>query len=303
MCTIIRYMGRIIPYKDIESGNIPTSQDFQSAVDVFRDFSEDNIEQGNFDGSFIFGSVASGTPGIRSDFDSVVVFRTGEKHEYQAAQDMSQTIKKETGYRIPIEVMVRTRESMADGRHDFDRFFGQHLTSPHRIVHGIDVAEYITYPGQEISAKDILAGYLFHKKRRLSVSYISNEPLSLRDNGIQRMLELPIALGRKTLQAMDEHHLADPAPENSADKRLIIDRSRDLFMAYDTVDGFDQLIGLNRDYEQLLAEAIAGDIRQPEYESTVGKLHGHLPDAIKWIEQVEKSILPAFDTVLNSKNR
>jgi hypothetical protein len=65
-------MGKVFSFKEIKTDKVPTPQDFELARDIFEGISAAEVERGNFVGSFIFGSVAVGSQGPRSDFDSIV---------------------------------------------------------------------------------------------------------------------------------------------------------------------------------------------------------------------------------------
>lgn len=289
-------MGRIFSYEEIESGRIPTPDDFEMAKDVFCGIVQAEIDGGHFDGGIIHGSVAAGTNNIRSDFDSLISLTDDNPVNYQAARSLGQMIRRQTGGTIPIDVMPRTKLVLAEGRHDIDRFFGQHLSCEDRIVCGNDPSEYITYWGQNISAKDILANYLFHKKRRMAETYTLIEPLDISNGGIQRMLELPNAIGRKALQALAEvRGTSDEPLDRSANKESLLRLGHNLFEEYGIAEGFDLLISANMYYDEVLTETLAGEIERHDYEEVIHELHDTLPLAVKWVEQVQTTILPLLD--------
>lgn len=287
-------MGRIFSYEEIRSGKVPTPDDFEMAKDVFCGIVQAEVEVGHFDGGFIHGSVAAGSNNLRSDFDSLVALTDDNSINYQAARSLSQMIRQLTNDSIPIDVIPRTKLVLLEGRHDIDRFFGQHLSCEDRIVCGNDPSEYISY--QKISAKDILAGYLFHKKRRMAEAYTSVDPLDIGRGGIQRMLELPNAVGRKTLQALAEvQGLSNEQLGRSANKESLSQLGHDLFEKYEIAEGFDSLVSANSYYNEILAETLAGEIEKSDYEQVIRELHGCLPSAVKWVDQVQTTILPLFD--------
>ncbi|NNN21091.1 MAG: hypothetical protein HKL80_03710 [Acidimicrobiales bacterium] len=108
------------------------------------------------------------------------------------------------------------------------------------------------------------------------------------------MLELPPAVGRKALQALVETGIIDEAVERSADKTAVLDKSRNLLERYGLTHGFDVLVSANKDYDELLDEALAGRINKETYEDMIKNLYSRLPDAIIWVEQLAGTLLPLF---------
>jgi hypothetical protein len=282
-------MGRIFTYQEIETGQVPDSATFEIAKEAFMEATGECID---IDGSFIYGSVALGMANRRSDFDSFIALTEDCPRSYGAAKAVVQSVREEAGYNIPILPIVHPRASLEIGHHDLDRFFGQHLSSHQRIVEGNDPAEYITF--SPLPAKDVLAGYLFQKKRRLANTFTSTDPLNVGEGGLQRMLELPQAIGRKTLQALVEVNVLGEAVERSADKAAVLDKSRSLFEHYGLASGFDILVEANKDYDELLDEAMEGSIYRETYEDMIQSLYSRLPDAVIWVEQLAKTVLPLF---------
>jgi hypothetical protein len=166
-------------------------------------------------------------------------------------------------------------------------------------VIGNDPATYIKYSDQP--AGDILTNYLAQKKRSLTNTYVSPEPLDLRDGcGLQRMLELPAAVGRKVVQALVEVGDTDEPLGNSADKLAVIQKARKV-MGQELVvprfkeliiSMFDELVRSNADYDELLDAALNDDVSKTEYESEIIGLFNNLPMAIEWLNYVELAILP-----------
>ena len=283
-------MGRVFSYQEIETGQVPNQETFKLAKSLFAGLVEVNIGSGYLDGSFIYGSVAIDTANIRSDFDSFIALRDGKYESYRAAKEIIQCLLSETGHTIPVLPIVQTKEALVTGRHEIDRFFGQHLRSNYRIIQGNDPATYITF--REQSAGDILATYLFQKKRRLANAYTSADPLNVVEGGLQRMLELPSAIGRKALQALTEIGLMPKVVEKSADKVAVLGKSRQLMEDYGLLDGFDRLVRVNQSYDDLLADTLKGRVDQNSYEDGIKSLHAELPYAINWIEEVELALIP-----------
>ena len=281
-------MGRIFSYQEIERQQIPEAIDFEHARDVFL---EEVSSSSDINGGFVYGSVAIGSANRRSDFDVFLSLGIDAPKCYDAAKYIVESTRLATGYKIPkIVPIIQPRSALESGHHDMDRFFGMHLSSKYRVVVGDDPAEYTVF--SKAPAKDILANYLFQKKRRLSNAYTSSEPLDVEEGGIQRMLELPLAVGRKAMQALSEVGVIDEAVEQSADKRAVLTASRSLFEEYDLASGFSVLVSNNTEYEDLLDAAIAGEVNKATYEGMLKSFHKRLPGAVIWIERIANTLLP-----------
>lgn len=285
-------MGRIFSYQDTAEERVPNPEVFDWARDAFTSLAETYIDIGRIDGSFIYGSVALGAANPRSDFDSFISLREGLPRNYNAVKTIVRIVEDETDHTVPILPIVQTRNALELGYHDMDRFFGQHLTSDYRIVQGGDPARYIVFP--ERPAGEVLGGYLFNKKRRLANTYTTAEPLDVEEGGIQRMLELPPAIGRKMLQALAEIGYIPEAVEKSADKSAVITKSRCVLDKHGVVEEFDRIVAMNEEYDDLLKEALNGRVDKKTYENVIEGLHAKLPRAIAWIDQVGEKLLPLF---------
>lgn len=285
-------MGRIFSYSEITAGQVPEPATFSRAKDLFVELANTAVENGDLDGSFIYGSVALDRANQRSDFDTFLAITASEENYYSVARSLIQRVLDETEHKIPILPIVQSRAALQSGRHEIDRFFGQHLTSSYRSVQGVDPAEYMTFGSQP--AGELLGSYLFQKKRRMANTFTSTEPLNVSEGGLQRMLELPPAIGRKTLQALTEIGFIPAAVEKSADKAAVLDKSRELFEQQGVTDGFEELISANQEYEEVLGVAINGDANEAVYNDIIRGLHSRLPMAIRWVEQLEQTLLPIF---------
>jgi hypothetical protein len=293
-------MGRIFSYSTIEQGQVPQAHDFEQATGLFTELAEANIENGALDGSFVYGSAAIGLASFRSDFDTFLSLNSGNAKAYSAARTVIQCVLAETRHLIPIVPIIQTRDALESGHHEMDRFFGQHLTSRYRLVQGNDPASYTRFA--ENPPSEILSNYLFQKKRRLANAYTSAEPLDVKEGGLQRMLELPQAIGRKASQALAEIGYIPEAVERSADKSMVLARSRTLFSDLGIVEDFDGLVEANNGYDRLLREALNGKVDRETYDDFIRGLHATLPKAINWAEKVGETVLPILnsnDAVIN----
>ena len=177
------FMGRVFSYDEIEQGRVPNQGQFELARDLFCELSDNYVKQEIFSGAFIFGSVAVDLCGIRSDFDAIISLEDSVPTAISDAQYMIKHIKYATKDSVPLGIEACTKESLQKGRNTASRFFGKHLTSPDRIIIGVDPTTYWKFD-QIKSAKDIFEEYLNHKRRRLSKTYISTEACDISDGGL-----------------------------------------------------------------------------------------------------------------------
>lgn len=291
-------MGRIFTYEEIADQRYPAEADFSNALQTFNDLAPQAIKNGWLDGAFVFGSVASwilkGNVKVsaRSDVDIALALADDRGlPNYDAAKQFISDIRKSSAGLIPIIPIIQPKRALKDARHEMDRFFGQHLRSEFRIVHGNDPAGYITFPNE--SAYGILLSYLTAKRRRLVNALTAPDALDLSEgNGIQRMLELAAAVGRKVLQAYVEAGYLEEHISNSADKVGLIARAQTLFDSEGVGEGFGGLVKMDNKYNELFADTVAGNVTHGEYYSEILGLHAQLPHAINWLNAVEQCVLP-----------
>ncbi|MGD0284310.1 MAG: hypothetical protein ABSB12_01815, partial [Candidatus Saccharimonadales bacterium] len=274
----------------IANGAIPDHRSFSVALTSFEVLTKDAMEAGVIDGSFVYGSVALGVVNRRSDFDSFIALSYGSQASYILVKDIYAAINSRAPT-VPLSPMVYSKQALSGAHHDIDRFFGQHLNGNFRIVFGKDPASYMRY-GQQ-PAGDILANYLAHKKRSLINAYISPEPMDYHDGcGLQRMLELPAAVGRKAVQALIEVGEFNGTLDNSADRYAVIHAARKI-MAEELIESrFDELVRCNTDYDDILEATLNDELSKSQYESEIVGLMDKLPMAVKWLSSVEQSFLP-----------
>jgi hypothetical protein len=283
-------MGKVFSYDEIRNGVMPDHRAFDVALSSFELLSRNAIETGVIDGSFVYGSVALSVVNRRSDFDSFIALTYRTQSGYEYVKDMYTVINRRAPT-VPVTPMVYPKQALSSAQHEIDRFFGQHLSSSYRIVYGNDPASYLRYAQQP--AGDILASYLAQKKRVLTNAYVSPEPMDYRDGcGLQRMLELPAAVGRKAVQALIEVGEFRGSLDNTADKIAVIHAARKV-MAEELIESnFDDLIRCNTYYDDLLEATLNDELSKTQYESEITGLMQKLPMAVRWLNSVEQTILP-----------
>lgn len=282
-------MGRIFSYQEIQSGRVPEPNEFITARQHFADSLEAYIDESSIAGAFIYGSVAVNLANRRSDFD--ILLSTPRAIEgFEAAKNLADDVRIKTEGKIPISPIVQTIHDLKSGQHEMDRYFGEHLMSGDRVVFGEDPARIINFP--DYPADEIIGTYLAQKKRRLINTYVSADPLDVREGGMQRMLELPAAVGRKALQALAETGHIESAVKKTADKRQVIRAIRKVLKPDGLAEDFDTLLTANNNYTRLLDETIEGKHNQHAYENELVEIHNTIPTAILWVQKLEEKLLP-----------
>ena len=287
-------MGRVFSSEQIRNHDYPEPEDFENAKQVFEDRINLGIGRGLLSGGCIYGSVAMGIQNRRSDFDTVILLTKEGPEERKAARRTLARITKETNGRIPInDSIAEPPDYLESGFHDLDYSFTKSLTGPRRLVFGNDPANYIVPNG--IPSRSVLQSYITHKNRRLSAAYGAQDPLGVETGGLQRQLELPVAIARKTLDAISVLPGYQNLEFHSSDKANIIELGRKLFAQFQLTETFDDILTLNSVYDQHLQKLINQEISPQQYDDFILKMHAHLPKSIAWVKAVGAKILPLFN--------
>jgi hypothetical protein len=141
----------------------------------------------------------------------------------------------------------------------------------------------------------MLASYLFNKRRKITSTIKAGSPLEVHDGGLQRMLELPNAIGRRALQALSEVGIIEDSAPDGADKPTIAAQAEAIFGKYGIRDGYEILFTENLQYTKLLAETRNGSVTSSEYEGELRRLFTLLPKAAIWVGKTQDALLPLFD--------
>ncbi len=282
-------MGRIFSEDELIRGAFPSPTDFSEAAEYFLKWVEESKNEDLIDGGLIFGSTAINAAGIRSDLDCMLVPKTLNEDTQEEVTELLLALSKQYP-NVPINPIIHHRARLESGEHEIDRFFGAHLTGKHRLVAGNDPAQYLRFP--ETTAKDTLLSYVRHKKRGVNnlfgmLSATDTERLE----DIQRMLELPSAIGRKALAVIDEVEGSERAIANSADKLSILDPVMDLFEELGVKAGARRIKDLNDAYDDLLQRWLAGEINYFTYDGFVfgDTFHGAI-DASRWLDELDRAL-------------
>lgn len=285
-------MGRVFSYEQAVSGGVPSLEDFSRATEQFCETVQAGIEDGNFDGGMVFGSVGRGTPNLRSDFDALIALSNDSTKAYRAAHDLTRYLTRESGGRILVEPQVYPRDVLASGHHDIDRFFGSHLVSGHRIGVGSNPGDYIKF--NETPPSGIATSYAMQKARKLSSLYITTQPGEVTNNALQRMLELPNSLGRNVVEAMMFAGAVTDTCDGS-DKETVAKLTNEIFRDLGVYDDFVILKELDSNYTKILKATVAGNIGSTTYNDELVAIHNEMPRAINWTRAVGRAVLPFLE--------
>jgi len=278
-------MGRVFSEEQIRRGDIPAPEDFERATRHFRSSVEEGIAAGSLDGAVIFGSVAIGAATIRSDLDAMIV---PVDHSPEALHALKRVHAEIDDYAcdVPVNTSLHHRNRLASGSHEIDRFFGSHLTGPQRIVIGNDPAEYMQF--NTLPARDILLAYVHHKMRstsQLVVTYESAEYFK----GLQRLLELPLAVGRKALMAIDEIEGTSAATTDSANKHVVAERSLALFAEMGVEGTAKKILDYDTYYNEELKEVLQ-TLNLDGYTHFLEELDELALEVSPWLDAVHDAI-------------
>jgi hypothetical protein len=277
-------MGRVFQYSEIEAGLVPNAADFQVAANTFRDAATNAVESGTVLGAFVFGSASAlltGHPRIapnsRSDFDCFVVIQDYTEESIRAVKDIAENTRDATNHKIPIVPIVYLKKHLENGdkggMHEIDEMFGVELRGSNRHVIGEDPATYMRFPRQAVS--DIFNNFVAQKRRKLHNGF-SHEPQS--EQGVryvQRLLELPISVGRKAIQALvlDGSYILDDS-FTASDKKQVIQITAEVLLRNNdqAIEWMGSLVENEYIYNHLLGETLEGRISESTYGATLQEL-------------------------------
>lgn len=264
---------------------VPSSTDFEVAVEDFEQAVQQEIEAGAVSGALIYGSVAIQACTLRSDFDCMIV---PYDHSSASLAAISRVLATANPHRrIDMSAIIHPKARLEKGAHEIDRYFGDHLTGPSRIVFGEDPATYMRFPEQEAFA--CLLAYVRHKKRSVATGLLGEGPD--RYKGLQRILELPLAIGRKTLRVLDEVHGSHYATADSANKACVTPAALTLFDAFGLGETPRAIIRLDRWYSNTLLETLAGAASDDEYRQVLAEITAHGRYAGEWLDRLDEALV------------
>lgn len=281
-------MGRVFSLEEVRSsaGSIPLAHHFERAKTDFEYTVLEEIKAGTIVSAELFGSVAINAYNLTSDFDCVIVPRNYSPTSH-AAVDRILTATNQAG-RIEVNPITHTKQRLASGNHEIDRFFGEHLTGSSRIVYGEDLATYIRYSAHD--AHTLLAMYIEHKMRSIAPGMTPNSPKHF--EALQRTLELPLAIGRKALHALDEVNGTSCATSDSANRAAITPLVIELFTHHDVEKTPQSLLELGKEYKQCLVDVLDGTASETDYLHILAEIRARSAEANSWLDQVHEILVP-----------
>lgn len=279
-------MGRVFSVEQIRNCDqeIPSPEDFEYAVEHFEEAVNDEIEAENIDGALIYGSVAIRAYTLRSDIDCMIIPYDHSPRSVSAIKRILQ-ITNPTG-RLDMSAIVHPRPRLSSGAHEIDRYFGDHLSGQSRLVYGNDPADYIRYTHH--SAKAHLLSYIRHKKRSVASAFTSEGPDQYK--ALQRILELPLAIGRKALCALDELEGTRAADPDSANKKIVAPASLELFDSLGLGTAPRAILTLDQEYSVLLHDTLAGNETEGHYREMLRTIQAHGSKAGEWLDELDTAI-------------
>lgn len=283
-------MGKVFSFEQIEKGSdaIPSSKDFEGAISNFEEAANLEIAQGNLSGAVLYGSVAIRAYSLRSDFDCLVI---PFDHSTESVSAINRVVSAASpDNKIDVSAITHPKARLASGMHEIDRYFGDHLTGNSRLVFGEDPSSYIQFP--DYGAYVHLISYIRHKKRSVSTSFTTDGEDYYK--GLQRILELPLAVGRKTLRAIDEIETTHFATSDSANKEKITPASIQLFDKLGVSDVPQSIIELNAEYNRILEGALSGRVTQAEYDAMLYTIAETGIDASNWLDELDRILFERY---------
>lgn len=277
-------MGRVFSYEQTQEASkyIPSPEDFESAINRFADATNQEVSENKISGAVVYGSVAIRAYTMRSDFDCLIV---PHNHSVDSITAINRIISSaEVDGKIDISAIIHPKDRLARGAHEIDRFFGDHLTGQSRLVYGEDIKDYIRFPDH--GAYNHLISYIRHKKRSITNAFDARNPDYYK--GLQRVLELPLAIGRKALKVADELEHTSLAMSDSANRSKVTPAALKLFNDAKLGDLPSSIIQLNIDYTDLLALAIKGKVDEQEYQTFLKEVALHGIEASTWLDDLDE---------------
>ena len=289
----------------MEAQKVPSIEDIQKAGRKLADGMNELVEQQLITGSCIYGStgldLSSGlNPETsesyitrRSDIDIFIAISGENKPHRKAVREVIRSAASNDRELVCIDAIIMSEDDLSMGLHGLDRFFGYHLGGPGRVVAGEDPSKLVNYP--ETPAAEIISSYLANKNRRMSKAYNQLTIDSIKDGGLQRMFELPVAVARKAVQALREVRGED-INLASADKTAVHQAALQV-MGQDSeiLTGYKALAAMNNQYDLLLQQTLSAEIDSDQYEAALKHYHSKLPAAMTWLSRLGHYLLPKLE--------
>lgn len=276
-------MGRVFSYEEIRQNRVPKAEDFKSAKEITANYLLALHKEGDIVGAQFIGSVAKGVPTRRSDLDVVII--TNGSFAMRRIKDHGVLIK--NAFHIPFEPIAIPHDLAGSGEHTIDVEFFQHVKEVATPDNVIGSAPIESLNSRKVPFFAIHHDYLIAKLRRLREGYnASGESEFLKI--IQRAFESPISVGRRTLISLGIP-LVHPKTGISDDgKESVSHVFMNHFGASSIGSFFQKLLEFDREYSDLLEEALRGNVSRQEYNEQLFGEKGMatLDTSLAWTTQV-----------------
>jgi predicted nucleotidyltransferase len=274
-------MGKLFSPGEIRNGLVPTTADFFSAKSYILDGLESLVQEGSVIGATVFGSIAKGTPSVRSDFDLLVI--TESEAVTPHLKDLCDFVDEKT--HIGVDPIHIPRDLAAQGLHTIDRSFTTHLRDVPTTGNTVGIPPLELLKPHPMPLPQVHSQYLIQKLRKLRRGlYSGSEEDRLRV--MQRALEAPINTGRRTLQVLSYLGAGGYSPQDDG-KQSVIRDFRSMFGDSALLNGFNDLVHRDSLYTLTLSEALSGKISLDEYAGELHRLSQEvIPLAISWVSDV-----------------
>ena len=257
-------MGKVYEFSDIAGNRVPKPDNFIEAKTTVLTELSDLASRGEIYGAKIFGSVAKGAPNERSDFDLLVI--TSKDTALGQLRDIVARIRNQTN--VDIEPLVVDEEFAARGFHSIEDLFLDHIRDipVEGNVAGRDPMEIIRSFGLPVAI--VHKQYLAQKLRRLREGVFTHSNAD-RIKILQRALEAPVNVGRRTLQVL--FSLRDIVLSDDR-KPAVIQAFRKTFQNTNLMLPFEYLLDRDNFYTAYLRETMQRNVSEQEYQTTIATL-------------------------------
>lgn len=254
--------------------------DFRDAKAITLENLSKLAENGEIYGAKVFGSVAKGTPNERSDFDLLVI--TEKDDALPKLRKVFSGVRRRTN--VGIEPVIVSRRFAVRGFHSIDNLFLEHIRSipldgniagsnPFEVLRSKDSSESLAHKE-----------YLAQKLRRLQegmFKHSTQEKYAV----LQRALEAPVNVGRRTLQVLPFFGL--PIEMKNDGKQAVVEAFQKGFERTIFIPPFEYLLAQDMAYTTYLREALNDGVSGKEYNETVNELFEEcVPRAIHWVSDI-----------------
>jgi hypothetical protein len=269
---------------------VPSARDFLDAKTFVMDNLSRLASEGKIYGAKIYGSVAFNMANERSDFDLLVI-----TNKDSAIEDLGRifgNLYDESGIDIEPKTIL-DRKSAETGDHTVNRIFYENikLAPCAGNIAGEDPLEILKPANLTQFEEDEL--YLI-KKRGTFVGGRFSHTSEEKNKVLQRVLEAPTNMGRKLLQMLP--YLGYSFELRDISKKAVSCKFNEVFGRTNLMDEFKTLQLHDRNYTDLLKDAIKGFVGQKDYNECLDYLSEIcIPLAGAWRDKIKLTQLKLLE--------